>query len=320
MTTLVRVTIGRSLLAACAIAATSPVCPQVVYSESYPDNYPPPLPRRQGPQPPPIVLEWSGEVPIPGPLRSGPLAARGDEVIVPTGDGTAHVSFAGDGAVGLFAGETPSPGLDPLAWVITPDGRHRCRTTSEGGVLVETRRREGSKWRKAWRLATSSPLSAPPIPIGRRLVLLTAEGRVTAVRLSNGHRLWSTDLGERLSGAPALWSGSFPSQEVVSDDERPSYALLLLVPDSGTAILALDVYDGRVLARGTVPEGRGRLVSSALLLPDGRIAAARQGYALEDAGLALFRIRDGEKPAAADGPSAVPYNGSDLRSISPNRR
>lgn len=294
-----------SALALFALAAALPpgAVAQVVYSESYPDNYPPALPNRKGPQPPPVILEWVGETPIAGPLRSGPLALSGGAVLVPAESGTLAVEPREGGTAKLREDAEPPAEPDPFRWSEGPDGLTRCRAAPGGGLVAEHRRRTSSPWKEAWRRATAAPVSAPPVVVGRRVLFASSEGRVTAARLSNGHLLWATDVGERLSRAAVLWSGSLG--EAGSGEE---VSLLLVIPDSGTALLALDVYDGRVVARGPVPGERGRLVSPPLLLADGRIAAARQGYALEDAGLGTYRIRRAEKRAAADPPEAVPYN------------
>lgn len=293
-----------SALAVFALATALPAgaLAQVVYSESYPDNYPPALPHRKGPQPPPVTLDWVGETPIAGPLRSGPLAVSGGAVLVPAESGTLAVEPQ-DATATLREDLEPPAEPDPFRWSEGPDGLSRCRAAPGGGLVVERRRRTSSRWKEAWRRATAAPVSAPPVVVGRRVLFASSDGRVTAARLSNGHLLWATDVGERLSRAAALWSGALGGA-----DSGEEVSLLLVIPDSGTALLALDVFDGRVVARGPVPGGRGRLVSPPLLLADGRIAAARQGYALEDAGLGIYQIRRAEKRAAGGAPEAVPYN------------
>lgn len=291
--------------------ATLPARAQTVYSESYPDNYPPPLPKRQGPQPPPIVLEWDGEIRVSGPLRAGPLALRADYVLLPTPDGAIRVELGGENETTRLTGERSGPELDRFRWIVARNGRFRWRTAPEGGLIVEKRRNERAEWKKSWRLSTPAPLSSPPTQVGRRLVYTTSDGRAHAVRLSNGHRLWATDLGERVSAATAVWSGSLSPSDAARGSAGEAYFLLLVVPDSGTALLAIDVYDGRVLARGSIPGGRGRLVSAPLLLTNGRIAVARQGYALEDAALGFFRVRESQEKTSPDVESAVPYNAED---------
>jgi hypothetical protein len=308
------------LLAGCVAGGAVPAFAQVVYSESYPDNYPPPLPARQGPQPPPIVLEWEGETAVRGPLLPGPLGFENGEVLVPTADGVVGVSVDGDQAAEPRGDAAPPAARDLFDWVLAGDGRHRARALPDGGLAVEKRRKEGARWRRAWRLPTSSPLSSPPIPLDRRLVYATAEGSVIAVRLSNGHRLWATDLGERLSRAAEVWSASLPTSDGSAPGPAALVSLLLVVPDSGVALLAVDVYDGRVLARGGVPEGKGRLVSPPLLLRDGRIVVARQGYALEDAGLGFFRVRLSPREPAAGAKEPVPYNDPEASENSPKGR
>jgi outer membrane protein assembly factor BamB len=298
-----------------------PTSAQVVYSDTYPDNYPPPLPKRKGPQPPPVTLEWIGEVPLEGPLRAGPLAATPDRVVVPSPGGVWLVEPAEGGSAARETGGTAPQEDDPFRWVLDAEGRVRCRAAPEGGLVVEKRRGPKSRWREDWRLPTAAPLSAPPVPVGRRVIFTSSDGRVTAARLSNGHRIWATDMGERLSRGSVLWSGVLGPPNGAASSKPETHSFLLIVPDSGVALLAIDVYDGRVVARGEIPGGRGRLVSPPLLLADGRIAASRQGYALDDAGLGLFRLRVAEKKAAPEVAGGVPYNDApDSPEDPPSRR
>lgn len=318
------VTFRAAAVACVFLAVAAPVSTvaiaQVVYSESYPDNYPPALPGREGPQPPAVTLEWAGEIPIEGPLRTGPLVLSGESVLVPSESGAIEVEPKDGGRVTLRDDPAPEAEPDPFRWTEGPDGLYRCRADPEGGLVVEHRHRPTSPWKQAWRRKTAAPVSSPPIVMGRRVLFASSEGRVTSARLSNGHLLWATDVGERLSRAAVLWNGP-PGGAGSGEEAGAELALLLVIPDSGTALLALDVYDGRVVARGAVPGERGRLVSSPLLLADGRIAAARQGYALEDAGLGTYRIRRSEKRSAPDRSDAVPYNARpESADVSPGRR
>jgi len=317
--------IFRAAAAACTLLALALVVPtgsvaQVVHTDSYPDNYPPALPGRKGPQPPPVTLEWVGETPIAGPLRSGPLVLSGEAVLVPAESGTIEVEPREGGRVALREEAEPGAEPDPFRWTEGPDGLYRCRANPGGGLIVEHRRRPSSRWKEAWRRTTAAPVSAPPIVVGRRVLFASSDGTVLAARLSNGHLLWATDVGERLSRAAVLWNG-LPGGGNSGEEADAEVALLLVIPDSGTALLALDVYDGRVVARGAVPGERGRLVSPPLLLADGRIAAARQGYALEDAGLGTYRIRRSERRAAPDRSEPLPYNAApESDEVPPGRR
>jgi hypothetical protein len=113
------------------------------------------------------------------------------------------------------------------------------------------------------------------------------------------------DVGERVSNPLASWTGPFPgtSQEG-PDPNRPGLELLLVVPDSGKALLALDAYDGRQAAVHSVPESRGRLLGPALVTRGGRVLVARQGYEDTDSSIEILGLvpAEQEPPPAGGGP------------------
>lgn len=293
------------------------------YGTSYPNKYPPPLPEREGPGPPTLVLEWIGEVPFPGPARPGELRVEGGRVVVANGDRLFSIEPIPGGSVER-AGVVPGPAAErEPEWVYAPDREMRFAAIPERGVVAEVRRGGASeRWNRAWRLRRVGSVPFPPLLLGDRLFFASSDDRIYAVRAKNGHRLWATDVGDRLSRELSLWEATVPRFGRGKEPDREvTIHLLLAVPDGGAALLVLDVHDGRIVARGTIPEGKGRLVSAPLVLEAGKIAAVRQGFALEDAALGLFRIAS---PAATPGPDAsgkgVPYNGGASPGENPNRR
>jgi hypothetical protein len=149
---------------------------------------------------------------------------------------------------------------------------------------------------------------APPLLIGPRLCYAGLDDRVTCVRASNGHRLWAIDLGDRLSRRIACWpecGGPQVEGEV-----------LLVVPDDGASVIALDAYDGRRIATFELPASQ-RFASAALVASRERIAIARKGYDTREAALVLLRLTP---PPAIVPPSTVPYNdGSPVPTEPPGR-
>ena len=137
---------------------------------------------------------------------------------------------------------------------------------------------------------------APPILLGPRLCYAGLDDRVTCVRASNGHRVWAVDLGDRLSRGLTCWPacGKGPV-----DGE-----ILLVVPDDGASLIALDAYDGRRVATFDLPAPQ-RFASSAIVVSGDRIAIARKGYDTREAALVLLRLMP-PPPAAPPGP--LPYN------------
>ena len=266
--------------------------------ETQPNNYPPALPARRHPGPA-LVFERLGEVALPGPLggRSGFLVDG--LVVIPVAGGWARVAPETDA--------TPSivPTFDvPEAseWVASSDGKRRYRTTQEG--LVEAERRSWvhkDKWVRSWRIVAPNSIMAPPILLGPRLCYTGLDDRVTCVRASNGHRLWAVDLGDRLSRGLTCW----PACGGVAVEGE----VLLVVPDDGASVVALDAYDGRRIASFDLPATQ-RFASPALVVSGDRIAIARKGYDDKEAALVLLRLA----PPPPAPPAPVPYNdGSPVR-------
>lgn len=312
-----------TILALAALAGGTAWAQGESYGTAYPNKYPPPLPEREGPGPPTLVLEWIGEVPFPGPARPGALHVEDGRVVVANGDRRFSIEPTPGGAV-----EPAGPPQAPVAereptWVYAPDRKMRFAAIPERGIVAEARRGgESERWKRAWRLRRVGSVPFPPLLLGERLFFASSDDRIYAVRAKNGHRLWATDVGDRLSRELSLWEATVPRfGRGKEPDREETIHLLLAVPDGGAALLVLDVHDGRILARGTIPEGKGRLVSAPLVLEAGKIAAVRQGFALEDAALGLFRIAS---PAATPGPDAsgkgVPYNGAASPGENPSRR
>jgi outer membrane protein assembly factor BamB len=137
--------------------------------------------------------------------------------------------------------------------------------------------------------------------LGPRLCYAGLDDRVTCVRASNGHRLWSVDLGDRISRPIAPW----PAAAIVNaSSQTVEGSILLVVPDDGARIIALDAFDGRRVATFELTASR-RFASSALVLGDDRIALARKGYDYHEAAVVLLRLAPAPTP---EKPSALPYN------------
>ena len=281
-------TLALALLVAPAFGQYGATSPEV-----QPNNYPPALPPRRGPGPM-LVFERLGEIPLPGPLgaRSG-FAADG-QIVIPVEGGWARVAPE--------TGATPSivPALDlPEAdeWIASSNGKRRFRTTQEGLVLAEHRSRGGKRWASSWRIVAPNSILSPPILVGPRLCYAGLDDRVTCVRASNGHRLWAVDLGDRLSRGLSVWPAS--------GDGAVEGPVLLVVPDDGASVIALDAYDGRRIASFDLPATH-HFASPALVVSRDRIAIARKGYEDREAALVLLRLT---RPPPAGPPRPVPYNG-----------
>lgn len=260
--------------------------------EVQPNNYPPALPARRG-QGPMLVFERLGEIALPGPLGERPGFLSDGVVVFPVEGGWARVAPETNATPSIV----PSAELpDRPEWLPSSDGKRRYRTTAEGLVEAQHRSRTRKKWVSSWRIVAPNSIMAPPILLGPRLCYAGLDDRVTCVRASNGHRVWAVDLGDRLSRGLACWPacGTGPI-----DGE-----ILLVVPDDGASLVALDAYDGRRVATFDLPAPL-RFASSALVVSGDRIAIARKGYDARDAALLLFRLTPAPPATPA---SQLPYN------------
>jgi outer membrane protein assembly factor BamB len=240
-----------------------------------------------------LVFERLGEIALPGPLGEQPGFLADGLVVLPVDGGWARMSPEADATPSIVSAvEQPARS----EWVTAQDGKHRYRTTQEGLVFAEHRSHVHKTWVKSWRIVAPNSIMAPPILLGPRLCYAGLDDRVTCVRASNGHRLWAVDLGDRLSRGLACWpacGGPTVDGEV-----------LLVVPDDGASVIALDAYDGRRIATFELPANQ-RFASPALVAAHERIAIARKGYGDKEAALLLLRLTP-----PPPGAPPVPYNGA----------
>jgi hypothetical protein len=252
-----------------------------------------------------LVFERLGEIALPGPLGAPAVFVADGLVVIPVSGGWARVAPETDA--------TPSivPAVDvpeTTEWIASPNGKRRYRTTPAGLVEAEHRTRVRKKWASSWKIVAPNSILSPPILMGQRLCYSGLDDRVTCVRASNGHRLWTVDLGDRLSRGLTSWPAG---GEGAVDGE-----VLLAVPDGGASVIALDAYDGRRVAAFDLPPTH-HFASPALVLSNDRIAISRKGYDDREAALVLLRLTP---PPPAASPSAVPYNGDSPLPTEPSGR
>jgi hypothetical protein len=208
-------------------------------------------------------------------------------------------------------GVAAPPAAEGDPWTPAADGRLRFRVGDDGrSVLAEQRSRFARDgWRRAWRLRLSSTIPAAPVVVGRRLCFATLGDQVACVRADNGHRLWAVDVGSRVSRPLEVWRGSIPiwnrrTNRVSQED----LDVLLVVPDRADAVVALDAWDGDVLARESLPASEGWLVTAVRVVGPAEIAVGRQGYVDGDGALLLFRLSSPEQRPGPDADPDVSYN------------
>jgi hypothetical protein len=290
----------RAGLAAIAVAAlTSIVSSPAQYGppgpEVLPNNYPPPIPERQGPAPR-LKFELAREIPLEGPVGAPEAWAEGNALLVPLASGAARVSPSADAPPEPVTADPPPDASG--SWILNAEGTRRYRATAEGVVEAEKRRKNGRKWRRSWHIVAPNATPAPPILMGPRLCYAGLDDRVTCVKASNGHRLWTTDLGDRLSRPIARWPSASPARVTVKAGDRTIEGeILLAVPDNGASMIALDAYDGRRLATYELL-AEERLVSGPLVFPDDGIAAVREAFDKRQVAVLVLRLVHNEAPPA----------------------
>ncbi|MDX1388395.1 MAG: PQQ-binding-like beta-propeller repeat protein [Acidobacteriota bacterium] len=273
-----------------------------------PNNYPPVLPEREGPPPPRLVFLTMEEVALPGQLSEHPLAVEGEEITLPVAGGRAWVRLKPDPRVRVVPGATPVAGQGgDESWVYSEDGRARFRSLAEGRVEAEVYAPNKDEWRPDWSFRVGGAVLAPPVVDGERLFFGSLDDQVYAVRSDNGHLLWADDVGARVSRPLGLWRGELLPEE---PDEIPrEYALIIVVPDDGSTIQALDSHDGQRVAFLEMPEFEPGLVSPPLVDSEGAIVVARQKYEAADAALMVYRLAPPEPAPEADADEEqVAYN------------
>jgi outer membrane protein assembly factor BamB len=289
-------------LAAAFMVVTSALAQTLPPAKDTPNDYPGALPPRKGPAPPALRFTLLAEVTLPGvPAPRSTLSLDGERILVPVEGGMAIVRLA-EPAVATFENASPAAAVNTSAWVQSGDGRFRVRALPEGRVESEKLRTFRKSFKSAWSLRVAGATSSPPIVSERRVFFGSWDNQVYAVRRKNGHRLWAADVEERISSALALWRGTFHDAAAATPAKPPpEVEMVLVVPDAGASLIALDVYDGSRLATYEVPPGQGMLATGPLVLPDGRVAVARKSYASSGAALLLLRPEVAEE-ASKTGP------------------
>ena len=247
---------------------------------------------------PPLKLSFTllEEIPLPGPLGVGGPRLREDRIEIPVAEGWLVAPWPAGPEPRLRRTVEPQSQSEPgPEYTVGPSGKYRFRLLPGNRILAEKRCpscRNG--WRRAWKLRVAGRIPSPPLISGRRVFFGTLDNRVYSVKKRNGHRVWATDVGGRVSGELVLWS-------------EASHAAVLVIPDRGTRIVALDPISGTEVASFSLTETGSKLVGAPLSTPDGKIVAATQKYAPSDASLVVLRL-DPVAPSSDEEPQVL-YNG-----------
>jgi hypothetical protein len=233
---------------------------------------------------PDLAFKLLLDVPLPGPLPpgSGPMLAGG-RIEIDVAGGRMASGWSEDAIPRIISAAADLPET-AAEWSIAPDGRFRCSMLPSGHILGQKRCsncRQG--WRKQWKLRVAGDGLPPPLVTENRVYYGAFDNRVYSVKRKNGHRVWETDLPSRISKPLGRWVNVIGAEPAELD-------LVILIPDSGTAIIALHAETGSRVATYELPQNGGLLKGAPVVTADGKIVVARQKYAAGEASLLVFEL------------------------------
>jgi hypothetical protein len=246
-----------------------------------------------------VAFRLSAEIPLPGPLQGKQPQFRDGSVEIDVLGGTLAAEPVPGAAVRWIREGHPEEPPAPPPWIEDELGRRRFRTV-DSGHLEAQRRCAGCRdgWRRDWRLRVAGNGLAPPLVHSGRVWFGTLDNRVYCVKAKSGHRLWVADVGARVSSRIGLWTLP-PGVRTASAPE-----LLLVIPDGGSRLIALDGTQGTEVGALRLAEGEGRFVSGPLATAEGAVVVTCQRYAAVDAALLVYELLP--LPVGQDGPAPPP--------------
>lgn len=294
---------GLAAVATCALCAVPPsgVAAQQVAT-------PGPAVESSVPQ---LEFQPLSEIALPGPLPPRGPRVRGPVVEIPVAGALARTGWSpGDAPELVPLGPDDLRPPPQSAWVQAPEGKHRYRALPSGWVEAQVRCRKCDQgWRPRWRLRVAGSTFTAPLVTRHRVYLGAMDNRVYGIKRRNGHRLWATEVGSRVTRPMVLvddliFDDSLEQRGKNKKKKRP-LALLLLIPDSGSELIALDAVSGKEVATFTLPHAEDRLVGAPVVTEGGKVIVARQKYRPGEASLMVLELRP--TGALAD----LPYNAAD---------
>ena len=226
----------------------------------------------QGPN---VSFHLATEIGLPGPLLPGPGPRLVEgRLLTPVSAGMAACGWNEGAEVAMLPAPDPriegDSAEEPL-WAVAPDGRIRVSVLESGHLLAQKRcKRCRAGWRKKWKLRLSGGVPAPPLVTDDRVFFGALDNRVYSLKRKNGHRVWEIDVQGRASRSLERWQGTLLDAE--QPDALPwegePVDVVLVVPDHGGEILALDATSGAKIASYALAEDAGFLIGSPVLTPD----------------------------------------------------
>jgi len=230
-----------------------------------------------------------GEIDLPGPLPGPGPRVIGERVEIPVAGGVASIPPE-PGATAEIIDREPGTEVDTELWVVSPHGKRRFRTSELGQILAEKRCDScESGWKKRWRHRLPANRSAPPLLHEKRLFVAAMDNIIYCMKAGNGHQLWTSDVGGRTSRRLVVWTGRGTGW--VSSSSSPLFpVVILVVPDSGAELGAINAKTGQRVARLYLERGEGTLVGVPAITADGKILVAHQKYAESEAALRIYEL------------------------------
>lgn len=288
----------RSFIAAALVVAlvssAGPALGQGLRETFSEDAFPSEEARRPPLEVPALAFRLELDVPLEGPLSGRSLGISEDgSVSVPLESAVALVDPVHEGNVRLLTEDPRDADAEADPWVLEPGRNRRFRSMESGHVLAQKCCGFfGRRWHRIWKLRIPGGVQVPPLASPGRVYVGAMDNQIYGLRSRNGHRLWTTDLGRRVSRPLALWEGRLPlvRPDGTLTDERNA-RLVLALPDGGTHLIAIDSRSGRKVAVFQLPEGQGRMVGSPVVTGESRVAVARQRYTKREVTLIVLTLQ-----------------------------
>jgi hypothetical protein len=244
---------------------------------------------------PNLSLRLLHDIPLPGPLPGSGAVLEGAEIEIDVAGGRMATGWSADSVPRPIDPPTDAPG-PAENWSIAPDGLFRCTVLPSGRILGQKRCFKCRKdWRKKWKLRVAGRGLPPPLVTENRVYYGAYDNRVYSVKRKNGHRVWESDIPNRVSRPLERWLNRI-------DDDGAELELILLIPDDRKTIIALDAETGTRVATFELSPDGGLLVGAPLVTDDGKIVVASQKYSAEEASLLVlgFAAPAGKAPAVSE--------------------
>lgn len=269
---------------------------------------------------PQFRFELIAEVSLPGPLPGGGAFVVDDAIGVVVPEGLAVVSWDGTLALRPNGDARPVDDEDEAVFAFSDDGKMRCTTMQDGWIKAEKRCGSCRKvWRKKWKVRAPGSEFARPLITDKRVYYGATDNRVYSVKRRNGHRIWATDVGGRVIRPLELVQISAPPDvRFIGPRGSRTMNLVLVLPDNGDSIIALEGRGGVRVARHGLPENEAFVGDP--VTRNNRVAVVRQRYDASDAALLIFELRPPLPPAPEDGVPATVASDSDPEGSEPSVR